>query len=111
MNANEYREALQVYEKASKRKKQLQTIIRMNKVWIGTGMGKKLAKRQKTIIEAEAELAILIVPPKPAPVIKGFEIYIENVFEGFIETQDITEANNQAKNFGLANYILIPTYI
>jgi hypothetical protein len=96
---NDYGQKLANYDKAVARKKQLQMIIRMNKVWLGTYSPTRHSdqNRRDKIASAEKELAALVIPPKPDKVIRGFEIYVKGDYEGFIKNSNEDEAKAQAE--------------
>lgn len=112
MTTEEYYKALHKHESAISRKRQLLMTIRMNAEWSFQKKTSKKKIRQEVIDNAKKELNSLVIPPKPVKVIKGYEVYLGNDWDGFIETQDITEAQEQAQEYyNNTQYELKPVYV
>jgi len=106
MNYAEYVKASAIYEKAQTTRRSLQMTIRMNKIWLLNKDSKRGKKRLAIIKSAQTQLNTLIIPPKPKQPI-GYEIIVNNEFIGFLPTDNIEIAKEQAKNFlGHNNFIL-----
>ena len=107
MTYAEYTKLKGAHESAICRKKSLLMTIRMNKAWdINAKGSEKQVKRQAIIDKAEKELACLVMPPKPTQPI-GYEVLVDGSYEGFISTDDIDSAREQAIEYlGHENFTL-----
>jgi hypothetical protein len=105
MTYKAWSEAMAEYRTVISKKKSLQMIIRMNRLWI-TGNNPRSQKRKKIIKECEEKLAKLVIPPKPKQPL-GIQVEEPNgTYIGFFNTDNIEVVKEKLAEAGYTNYKL-----